>query len=477
MRLFPRIAALPLVLVACPAEPIVQQTDESSTGDESTSTGETPTSTGEEATSTPTDPGTTDPDETSSTSSTTDTDDTGPAPPPICGNGIPEGDEPCDDGNDDPDDGCNKICELTGKPIWTQSWDSGDKRDDLAYDVLIDPDGNIYVAGTVERSDYYADAVVRKLDKDGKELDTFTFAGQLGLDDGGRGVALGPAGSVFLCGYEVLVDQGPEQGFVRKFDEDGGTAWTYTRMSIYPDGFSLFHRVIVDGDAIYVVGAEEIEDNIYQVFVERLDPDDGQPVWTALQPETEAFSTLGLAFTPEGDVLLATSLPGKADDTKPMLVRLAADDGAEVWSQSYPGTGYARSVAVNADGDIAATGFVRGDNGEGNVWTARLTADGEVVWTDKYDRDGKPDVGSSVAWSSAGDIYVGGYATQDTLADVFVRRFTGDGEAYWTSFYNDEIDLFDAVNGIAVSDEMVVAVGSETVAGSGDNMWIRAYEP
>jgi cysteine-rich repeat protein len=476
MRLFPRIAALPLLLAACPAEPPIQQTDESSSsGDESTSTGETPTSTGDEATSNPTDTGTTGPDETSST--TTGTDDTGPVPPPICGNGIPEGDELCDDGNDDPEDGCDKLCELTGNQIWTQSWDSGQKRDDVAWGVVIDADGDIYVAGTVENTDDYSDAVVRKLDKDGNELDTFTYAGQLGLDDGGRGVALGAGGSVLLCGYEVLIDEGPEQGFVRKFTADGETEWTYTRMSMYPEGFSVFHAVIADGDAIFAAGVEEIENNIYQGFVERLDPDDGQPIWTALRPETEAFSMHGLAFTPDGDVLLASSLPGNSDDAKPLIARLAADDGAEVWVQSYPGTGYARGVAANADGDIAATGFVRGDNGDGDIWTARMTADGELVWSDKYDRDGKADVGSAVGWSSAGDIYIGGYAIANTLNDVFVRRFTGDGEAYWTNFYNDAIDLYDVVNGIAVSDEMVVAVGSENVSGSGTNMWIRAYEP
>ena len=33
----------------------------------------------------------------------------------VCGNGIIEGDEMCDDGNDDPFDGCNN-CELDGSP-------------------------------------------------------------------------------------------------------------------------------------------------------------------------------------------------------------------------------------------------------------------------------------------------------------------------------------------------------------------------
>ena len=33
------------------------------------------------------------------------------APDPVCGNGELEGDEECDDGNNDPGDGCSPTCE------------------------------------------------------------------------------------------------------------------------------------------------------------------------------------------------------------------------------------------------------------------------------------------------------------------------------------------------------------------------------
>lgn len=45
---------------------------------------------------------------TSSSSGETSGSSTGPAPP-VCGNGVVEGDETCDDGNDAPDDGCQEC--------------------------------------------------------------------------------------------------------------------------------------------------------------------------------------------------------------------------------------------------------------------------------------------------------------------------------------------------------------------------------
>lgn len=468
---------VPLLLAGCPGETVTPT--ESSSGEAETTSSETPTSTGE-ATATPTPTSETTAEPTGATSTTTGTstsDDTGPTPPPVCGNGIVEGDEPCDDSNDDPDDGCNKVCERTGVPIWTQSWDGGVKQDDTGAAVRLDAEGNIYVAGTVERADDFSDAVVRKLDKDGVELLQFAYAGQLGLDDYARGLALTDDGGVVLCGQEEVNDAGATQAFIRKFDAEGEPLWTYLLSPTFMDGFATYYAVASDGEAIFTVGLDEVADKVFTPLVTRHDPDSGMPLWTTKLPEADSFSTHGIAVAPGGDVVIATALPGMTD-TKPAIGRYAADDGAEIWLKTFSGVGYARAVAVHPDGDIAAVGFVIGEFDDTNFWIARISPEGEQIWTEKFDLASNNDFGNAVTWSASGDIYSGGLGTSSaTLSDVFVRRWTGDGEVYWTSFYNDAIDLYDNVNGVAANAEMVVVVGNENVAGNGSNQWIRAYQP
>lgn len=463
-------AAIPLLFVACPATETPVTTGEEETGaGESSGGGETPTSTsGEPTTGDPGSTGT--PGESSGES-------TGPAPPPVCGNGFPEGDEPCDDANDDPDDGCNKDCERTGVPIWTVSWDSGAKNDDLGTAVVI-ADGNIFVAGSVEKADNYSDGMVRKLDAQGEELAKFEYAGQLGLDDYGRGLAVGADGSVFLTGFESLGEDAPDQGYVRKWTADGEVVWTYLQPSMFVDGDSAIYAIAVAGDAIYVAGSEETADKVYETYVHRLDPADGQPTWTA-HLEAVGFNTHGLAIDPgSGDVLLATIGIGANDTPVPMVVRLDPGTGDVQWMKPFSGLGSARGVAVNAAGDIAAIGNIIGEFDDYDIWTARLTATGEVVWANKYDHVHKDDVGFGIAWNDAGDLYTAGYVISATdLNDAFVRRLTGDGETYWTSLYSGGVGLYDSLAGVAVGADKVVVVGNEGVLGHGANQWIRAYEP
>lgn len=461
---------VPLLLVACPGPETVTTTGEPDTGEETSSTGGGTPTTGQPTTETPDTTGT--PGET-----TMGAESTGPMAPPVCGNGFPEGDEPCDDGNDDLDDGCDKSCARTGVPIWTQSWDSGAKKDDTGNRVVLDADGNIYVAGSIEKADLLSDAAVRKLDPEGNELATFEYAGQLGLDDYGWGVAVGADGSVFLTGVETLVDDGPQQSFVRKFAADGEVVWTYTQASMYVDGYSVMYAIAVDGDTIYVAGSEETDDKVYATYVHRLDPDDGQPVWSA-ELEALGFNAHGLAIAPGGDAVLATREVGPNNTAVPMVARLAAADGEVLWTRAFPGAGAARGVAVNADGDIAATGLMVGEFDDADLWAARLTADGEIVWSNKFDYNHKDDVGASIVWSPAGDLYVGGYVIVPAdLNDAYVQRLTGDGDVYWYSIHGGEAGLYDSVSGVALGADRLVVVGSEGVIGMGSNQWIRAYEP
>jgi cysteine-rich repeat protein len=472
-RYSPIVLTLPLL--GCPADPAVTTGDDSSssTGEDASSGAPDPTSSGG-TTEAPTTSGTTAPDEPSTS--------TGPTPDPICGNGFVEGDEPCDDGNDEPDDGCNALCERTGVPLWTVSWDSGAKKDDTGVGLARDADGNLYIAGSVEGDDNRSDAVVRKLDPaDGAELQQFVFAGELGFDDTARGVAVGEDGSVVLVGIETIVDEGRGQGFARKFDADGATLWTHTEAPMYEEGSEVVLAVAVDADAVYIAGAAEIEKDVYEGFVRRLDPDDGTPVWTVTIEEISAFAWQGLAVTPDGEVVhAAATRPAFDDPATPRLARYTPG-GDEVWLETdFDGgkPGLLRGVAAHPDGDLAVVGSTYNNATNDDFMVLRVSGDGELIWRDVVDLKLDSDYVIAAAWAASGDLYVGGYGyVQTQQSNMWIRRYTGDGEPWWTSVYNDEIDLYDTVNGVVVLDDRVVVAGSENVLGSGANQWIRAYAP
>lgn len=472
-----RIVPLFLLVTACSSTPAnVTETDGSSSGTgsstatpEGSSTAAADASTGSSGVAP-----TTGPDETgeSSTAGTT------VAPDPICGNGFVEGDEPCDDGNSEVDDGCNSKCQRTGVPIWTQSWDSGGKKDDYAEAVAMDAEGNIYIAGLAITADFQRDALVRKLDPEGKELLKFTYAGQLALEDDALAIAVGDDGSIYVVGGEQIAADGPFQAWARKYDAKGKEQWAFVRASALPDvGSSFMNGVAVDDQgAVYVAGREsDTEKSIFKAYLMRLDGSD-TPVWTVETPAAGGTAHSGVAITPEGDIVHATALRNDKKKFSALVGKYDAN-GKKVWSKTYlDEEGYALAVSVAADGTIAVSGLSLNVN-DADMWIAKLDADGGLLWTDKYDGEVGGDVGWAVGHSAAGDIYLGGDVTVNgQQQNVMVRRYTSDGELYWFSTYNDEENLYDNVAGLAVGSDRMVVVGVDFVLGSGSNHWLRAYQ-
>jgi cysteine-rich repeat protein len=66
----------------------------------------------------------------------------------MCGDGVVDRSEVCDDGDDDPDDGCNVACERTAVVEWTYTYDGANSGQDYAEAVAIDPAGRVIIVGT-----------------------------------------------------------------------------------------------------------------------------------------------------------------------------------------------------------------------------------------------------------------------------------------------------------------------------------------
>jgi uncharacterized delta-60 repeat protein len=105
-----------------------------------------------------------------------------------------------------------------GRSKWTETYNNDDYNDsDQWRAVTVGPDGNVYVAGTTAVEDQGNDIIIRKYSPRGKEGWTKTF-NNTGIDDddGAKGVAAGPDGSVYVAG-DITVDPPWKDIWVRKY--------------------------------------------------------------------------------------------------------------------------------------------------------------------------------------------------------------------------------------------------------------------
>ena len=349
-------------------------------------------------------------------------------PEPVCGNGIVELGEDCDDGaNPDPDDGCTPLCTIPAcgdgfvQPSVGEACDDADEDDgngctaactpseDLAWlyrlpnrargensvgDVALDPAGNVYVAATVWKVEAHTDIHVMKLAPDGTPLWTFVHDGPAVLSrDKGYGVAVTPDGDVLAAGTERTGS----------------------------------------GDA-------------YGAWIARLSPD-GEPVWTKVVQSDWNASDVAFGVAPrkgrDGVVGGYTGAPA-------WLARLDAQTGETVWSRTFGmgGTDQIARVAVGPGGEIYAAGSV-----DESAWIARLDGDGNTVWEDAFEStDQYYDGATALAVAPDGTVYVAG-----SLVYGWLLGYTSEGERTTTLVLSDEMRSSVGALGVLAGGDLVVA--------------------
>ncbi|MBK7401984.1 MAG: SBBP repeat-containing protein [Myxococcales bacterium] len=321
----------------------------------------------------------------------------------------------------------------TSEP-WTRQF--GTAHVDLAHALAVDARGNVFVAGLTDgvlpgqASAGKTDAFVRAYDASGRELWTHQF-GTSALDSA-NGVAVDASGNLLVTGSTMgalpgQTSAGEEDVFVRKYDASGKELWTRQFGSSKTE-FATAIAVDASGNVV-VVG------------------------------------------------LTRGALPGHtsegADDA---FVRAYDPSGKELWTVQF-GSGQideARSVAVDASGNVFVAGSTRGtlpgqtSSGADDAFVRSYDRSGKERWTQQFG-SGQLDEAQGVVVDGAGNVVVAGH-TEGTFPgqasaggrDGFVRSYDASGNERWTRQFGSS--QFDGVRGVAVDASGNVLVGGFTVA-------------
>jgi uncharacterized delta-60 repeat protein len=155
-----------------------------------------------------------------------------------------------------------------GDTAWTHTYDAGNGNSETLWAVGIGPDSEVVVAGGIY-TDGQSDALIRKLDANGDEVWTQTYAGKAGLLDLAVMLAVDRDGNVIVGGYEATA--GGSATWVRKLDPDGNELWTdavdlgpgnerAADADVWPDG-----RILVTG-SVDQVGDNQINNIWVRIY-------------------------------------------------------------------------------------------------------------------------------------------------------------------------------------------------------------------
>jgi uncharacterized delta-60 repeat protein len=159
--------------------------------------------------------------------------------------------------------------------------------------------------------------------------------------------------------------------------------------------------------------------------------------------------------------------------------------GNELWEAIYTGLygkDNAQDVALDSEGNIYVTGESR--NAEGylkfNYVTIKYDADGNELWMNSYDGPvGERDYARSVAVDGEGNCYVTGYSLNEAEDyQIATVKYDSEGNEEWVAIYNDIAGGDDVPNDITVDGNGHICVtGASVGSGTGPDYITLKYTP
>ncbi len=435
------------------------------------------TSTGADSTGTPSDTSTTEDPDSSESGETT-------SGPEVCGDGIPQGLEQCDDGNDVPDDGCDPGCVLPpGTEVWTATLD-GEMALDEAHGIVATPSGELVVVGQLQLDSGGRDLWLAAYDLAGQPLWSRTHDLGDGQDDVGIDLAVTASGSLAVVGWvEIPVAGGADDDddiLLAEFDPKGDLVASYT----FPGPDQRVDRgtsIAIDGAGDHLLaGRVDTNDQDDQIWFAKVDAG-GNIVWEQLMGGAGGSfdSAESIAVAPDGGfAVVGTIDQGGGPD---LWISRRDTDGNELWADTVDGGFGAEAVNAAAfadDGTLYVAGGLANalTNGD-DVWVRHYDAMGAELWTSTWNAMSfDDDVGRGLALASDDSVFVtGSTTTPGQQLNVLTTRMDALGER-WVDGHDGGSMLLDTANAaVSLPDDSVVVVGAITVVGEGTNAWLRRY--
>ncbi len=370
----------------------------------------------------------------------------------------------------------------TGTPVWTNRYNGPGNRDDAPQGVTVDSSGNVIVTGyswNGTNDDYYT----AKYDAaSGGLIWEQRYNSPSNVFDQAVAVAVDAAGNVLVTGRSARTNSQNDFYTVKYAAANGALLWENRHDGTNHNADEPL-AIAVDSNGDAAVTGWTWTGASYDFYTAKYAGDDGALIWE------RQYDALGdedipaaVAMDSGGNVLVAGRSATGANRFDFYVAKYAAATGAILWSKRYSGTSSsirddrATAIALDANDNVAITGYMRDAGGRHDMLTTKFAADGTFVWQKSF--AGTPDLydrAFAIAVDSAGNVIVSGGSQNGSNSDFYTLKYAAaNGDVLWTNRYNGPGNGDD--NAIAVGVDAngdVVILGTSAASGQNDILTLK----
>jgi len=356
-----------------------------------------------------------------------------------------------------------------GGPV-TASWTLGTTRPDGALG-LCEVDGDAVVVGyTWSERTGSADVLVLRCSETGGVRWAMAVGGT--GRDYGQDVCRSADGDLLVVGYTTSQGEGSEDVLLVRLGADGTAKWARTYGGEGPDaGFGI--TPTADGGFVLCGRTAAGVDDWSDLYVIKVDAD-GEEIWSRTIGGDGLDRGHAAAEGPDGTLYIAGGTTSEGAGNYDLLLVLLDADGREIARRvdGYRWFETAEDVVIAEDGRVIVAGYGDQERADpNNMMVIGFSAMGEREWHTRIGGPRSFDYGQSIVGLDGGDLLVCGAMTAEmtTRNDVYLARLTSDGDVVWESGAGLESSNEWASAACRLSSGSILVAGHATAGGAGMN--------
>lgn len=340
-----------------------------------------------------------------------------------------------------------------GTVLWSAQYNGVGNGDDVATDIRVASNGEIYVCGT-----YYKDAtdssnaIVIKYGANGNQRWTSFYNGSGSRNDAYSSLLV--SGAVVFAVGTCWSTSNQYDMLTRRLDTAGVTTWTTTadNAGLADGAVSLSSR----SGSIFVTGGVQSTSTSYKIATWKINPATGAITTTTLS----SSSTIGIDLVTDvqedasANVYVAGTVYNVSTGFDYKLFKYDANL-ALLWSATWNGAANLddgiTGLAIASNGNVIVTGFTSTTSQGKNFATVKYNSAGVQQWASTFDGGGNDSASCIVVNSTdTNKIYVSGYSYNGSTNDYHTMRYNGAGTEIWNVNFNSLQNGNDQASAIAL---------------------------
>jgi uncharacterized delta-60 repeat protein len=381
---------------------------------------------------------------------------------------------------------------------WVQTYNGPGNGIDVAFSIVVDSVGNVYITGNSPGETSANDITTIKYNSAGQEQWVQRYNGPGNSDDGTNGtnaIAVDSLGNVYVTGWSAGTEN--TDYVVIKYNSNGDQQWAQ-RYNGVGNGYDAPYGIALDTSGnVYVTGTSTGDGTGFDYTTIKYNTD-GQQQWAQSYNGSGNGYDAALALTVDASGNVYVTGTSTAQNGLGDCATIKYDtDGNQQWAKTYDGPAngndYGNSIAVDDSGNVYATGGSGGSKTNGDYLTLKYDSSGQQQWASTYSSAGSNfDEGRSVGLDGSGNVYVTGvlaFSEGGTSDDWGTIKYDSSGAEQWVRVYNGPANIADEAFSIAVDvdgNSCAVGYGHGLTSGSdltsikynadGVEQWVQAYD-